>query len=120
MISNVSSLVGGNSLQQIQQLVGQQEIVQGNRVSSSEQQNELTEIAAAANEFESVFLSLMLKEMRNTLDKENGGLFAGEGSDTFGGMFDMYMSQHLAKSQPLGLGDAVGRALQGYAQTNDS
>jgi flagellar protein FlgJ len=62
----------------------------------------------------------MLKEMRNTLDQENGGLFAGEGSDTYGGMFDMYMSQHLAKSQPLGIGNAVGRALQGYTQVNNS
>lgn len=61
----------------------------------------------AASDFESVFVSLMLKEMRNTLDSENGGLFAGEGSDTFGSMFDMFMGQHIAASKPLGIGQAI-------------
>ncbi|MDE0934641.1 MAG: rod-binding protein [Mariniblastus sp.] len=65
------------------------------------------EAEAAASEFESVFLSLMLKEMRNTLDSDEGGLFGGEGSDTFGGMFDMFMGQHLSESRPLGIGDAI-------------
>jgi len=60
-----------------------------------------------ASEFESVFVSLMLKEMRNTLDGENGGLFGGEGSDTFGGMFDLFMGQHLSKSSPFGIADAI-------------
>lgn len=62
---------------------------------------------SAAKEFESVFLSMMLKEMRNTLDQKDGGLFGKEGSDTFGGMFDMFMGQHLAESQPLGIADAI-------------
>ena len=64
-------------------------------------------IEQAASEFESVFLSLLLKEMRNTLDQENGGLFGGEGSDTLGGMFDMFMGKHLAEASPLGISDAV-------------
>lgn len=65
------------------------------------------EMQKAANDFESVFVSLMLKEMRNTLDSENGGLFAGEGSDTFGSMFDMFMGKHIAASKPLGIGNAI-------------
>jgi len=65
------------------------------------------QIEHVANEFESVFLSMMLKEMRNTLDQKEGGLFGGEGSDSFGGMFDLFMGQHLAASQPLGIADAV-------------
>ena len=64
-------------------------------------------VESVASEFESIFLSLMLKEMRNTLDSENGGLFGKEGSDTFGGMFDQFMGQHLAQAQPLGIGDAI-------------
>lgn len=54
----------------------------------------------------------MLKEMRNTLDQGEGGLFGGEGSDTFGGMFDMFMSEHLAESKPLGIGAAVESYMQ--------
>ncbi len=69
--------------------------------------NEGQKIEGAAEEFESVFMSLLLKEMRNTLDKEDGGLFGSEGSDTFGGMFDMFMGQHLSKAQPLGIADAI-------------
>ncbi len=65
------------------------------------------QLDSAAQEFESVFLSLMLKEMRSTLDQKEGGLFGGESSDTFGGMFDMFMGQHLAEAQPLGIADAI-------------
>lgn len=58
------------------------------------------EIQKAGDDFEGVFLSLMLKEMRNTLE---GGFFGEESSDTYGGMFDMFVGQDLAKSQPLGI-----------------
>ena len=64
-------------------------------------------------DFESIFYSLMLKTMRSTLTE--GGLFGKEASDTYGGMFDLFMSQHLAQSQPLG----IGQALQGYLQAAD-
>jgi flagellar protein FlgJ len=83
----------------------------GDRVA---QKAELAEARSAAGrtgkvgeEFESVFLSLMLKEMRKTLDQANGGLFSGDKSDTYGGMFDMFMAQSMAKSRPLGIADAV-------------
>lgn len=66
------------------------------------------EIQQVGEDFESIFMSLMLKEMRNSLGvDEEGGLFAGEGSDTYGGLFDMFMGQHLAKSGALGIGQAV-------------
>lgn len=61
----------------------------------------------AGKDFESVFMSMLLKEMRNTLDSEEGGLFGAESSDTFGGMFDMFMGQHMAEAQPIGIGDAI-------------
>jgi peptidoglycan hydrolase FlgJ len=58
-----------------------------------------------AGEFESVFMSLLLKTMRETASEE--GLFAGDSSDTFGGMFDLFMSRHLSASNPLGIGNLV-------------
>ena len=76
-------------------------------------------IEKVASEFESVFLSMMLKEMRNTLDQEEGGLFGGEGSDSFGGMFDLFMGQHLATTQPLGIADAI-KGYLGQAPEKDS
>jgi len=119
MNNHVSAIAGESPIERLQQFAEQRELAAENLGANTGLQD-LNEIENAAKEFESVFLSLMLKEMRNTLDQENGGLFAGEGSDTFGGMFDMYMSQHLAKSQPLGIGNAVGRALEGYTQMNNS
>ena len=56
-----------------------------------------------AEEFESVFLSLLLKEMRGS-SQEESGMFGGESSDSYGGLFDMFMGQHLAKDSPLGIG----------------
>ncbi|MEC8557465.1 MAG: rod-binding protein [Planctomycetota bacterium] len=56
-----------------------------------------------AEEFESVFVSLLLKEMRGS-SQEEGGMFGGESSDSYGGLFDMFMGQHLAKDSPLGIG----------------
>lgn len=57
-------------------------------------------------EFESVFLSMLLKEMRNSLDE---GFFGSEGSDSFGGMFDLFIGQHLAKSNAIGIGDLLAQ-----------
>ena len=67
------------------------------------------------NEFEAVFVSLLLKEMRNTLDTGEGGLFGSEKSDTFGGMFDQFMGQHLAEASPLGIADAIKSYLKNAA-----
>lgn len=53
-----------------------------------------------AKEFESVFVSLLLKEMRGTLEE---GFFGQESSDVLGGMFDQFLGQHIAASSPFGL-----------------
>ncbi len=58
-----------------------------------------------AVDFESVFMSLMLKSMRETSGQD--GLFPGDSSDTFGGLFDLYMGRHLSQAQPLGIGDLI-------------
>jgi Rod binding domain-containing protein len=57
--------------------------------------------AAVAKGFEGLFMSLVLKEMRKTL--EPNGLFGKDAGDVQGGLFDMYMGQHLAQSGSLGL-----------------
>ncbi|MFK7737091.1 MAG: rod-binding protein [Pirellulaceae bacterium] len=65
-------------------------------------------------ELEGVFVSMLLKEMRNSLED---GLFGQEGSDTYGGMFDMFIGQHLADSKPLGISDVL---LNQYRQNQKS
>lgn len=71
-------------------------------------------LESIGKEFEGVFLSLMLKEMRNTL--EGGGFFGEETSDTYGGMFDMFVGQDLAESSPLGIAEMLANT---YAQSGD-
>jgi Rod binding domain-containing protein len=56
----------------------------------------------AAKDFESVFTSMILKEMRQTL----------EPNDVFGGLFDQFMGQHLAESGGIGLAKMVHGALE--------
>lgn len=61
-------------------------------------------IEEVAHQFESMFVSLLLKEMRQTLSE---GLFGGDNSDSYGALFDMYMGQHLAEGGALGIGQMV-------------
>lgn len=66
---------------------------------------------SVATEFESLFLSMMMKEMRSSLGDDS--LFGGESSDVYGGMFDMMLGQSMAESQPLGIARLLQSAM-GY------
>lgn len=57
-----------------------------------------------ASSLESVFASMLIKEMRNTLSE---GLFGSEQSDVFGGMFDLHMGQAMTEGRGLGIRDMV-------------
>ncbi len=69
-----------------------------NRSRSTESTPEAMEHVAA--EFESVFMSLLIKEMRETTED---GLFAGEASDSYGALFDLYLGQHMADAGGIGI-----------------
>jgi len=69
-------------------------------------------IAATAKDFEATFLSLLLKEMRQTLDPDGGGLFAGDTGDIQGGLFDLFLSKHLADAGGIGLAPAIEHQLR--------
>ena len=55
----------------------------------------------AIEKFEGMFMSMILKELRKTGTGE--GFFPGDHSDTYGGMFDMFVGDHLAKTSDIGL-----------------
>jgi peptidoglycan hydrolase FlgJ len=69
-----------------------------------------TKLKNTAKEFEATLLSMLLKEMRQTLD-EDGGLFPGDSGDVQGGLFDMFMSRHLADSGGIGLAAYLERQI---------
>jgi Rod binding domain-containing protein len=56
-------------------------------------------------QFESLFVSMMLKEMRQSMSEE--GLFAGDGADVYGGLFDMFLGQHVASQGAFGIADLL-------------
>lgn len=70
--------------------------------------------AQQAQEFESVFVSMLLKEMRQSSLSE-GGLFPGDSSDTYGGLFDMTFGKHIAQAGGLGLAGMIENAIAGGA-----
>ncbi len=63
-------------------------------------------IDSVAKDFESVFLSQLMKQMRQSLD--SGGMFGTGTGDVHGGLFDFFMGKHLA--------DAGGIGVAGYVQ----
>lgn len=75
----------------------------------SQQPKGSQEIEKAAKDFEAMFVSMLIKQLRETLQE---GLFTKETSDSFGAMFDMYMGEHLAESSPLGIGKAVSKYME--------
>lgn len=61
--------------------------------------------AKAAQDFEGMLVSILLKQMRQTIGGD--GLFAGENSDAYGGLFDLYMGEHIARSGGLGIAGMI-------------
>lgn len=88
----------------------------GRAAGKLDQQATLT--ARHLQEVEGLFISMMLKNLRSSETGE--GLFAGDKSDTFGGMFDMYLGQHLAESGGVGLSQMLQQSrLQSSAPAID-
>lgn len=70
------------------------------------QRTDETRLRDMAKEFEATFLSMLLKEMRQTLEPE-GGFFAGDTGDVQGGLFDLYLGRHLAEVGGIGMANSL-------------
>ncbi|HWY85576.1 MAG TPA: rod-binding protein [Gemmataceae bacterium] len=66
----------------------------------------------AAKAFESLFASVLIKQMRQTLIPGQG-LFGHDPGDVLGGLFDHFMSQHITQKGSLGIGAVIERHLEG-------
>ena len=73
-------------------------------------------IEQVGQQFEELFLSLLLKEMRQTL--ESDGLFPGDPGDVQGGLFDLYLGKHMADAGGVGLADSLNRMLKASRPAN--
>ncbi len=72
--------------------------------------------ARVAEDFEGVFASLLLKEMRKTL--EPGTLFGEDSGDVYGGLFDMYLGQQMTQSGGFGLAKMVRESMERSQSVN--
>ncbi len=68
-------------------------------------------LSGAAKQFESVFVQMMLKAMRDTVPE--GGLFDSETSDFYEGMFDQQISLNIANGKGMGLAEVIERQMSG-------
>jgi Rod binding domain-containing protein len=64
--------------------------------------------ALASEQFEGVFLSMLIKSMRTTMTE--GELFGGDTADIWGGVFDQQLGEMLARHGGLGLMEQLGGA----------
>ncbi len=70
-------------------------------------------IEKVAQQFESVFVQMMLKAMRDTVPE--GGLLGDEATKTFEQMLDSQLSVTLSESGGIGLASVIARQLKGSA-----
>lgn len=74
--------------------------------------------ADAGEQFEGIFVSMLLKEMRQSMSDD--GLFAGDTSDVYGGLFDMFLGQHIASQGAFGISELINRQLQPPSDAQNS
>lgn len=73
-----------------------------------------TAVEEVASQFESLFMQMMLKSMREATIK--GDLFESDQMDFYQGMFDQQISLELSRDGALGLSDILVEQLEGAAQ----
>ena len=64
---------------------------------------------AVADAFETMFSSMLMKQMRQTLET---GMFGSDPSDVLGGLFDHFMGSHVAQAGGLGIGEMIRSQLE--------
>src|SRR5436305_1072556 len=66
--------------------------------------------AKVAQQFEGVFASMLIKQMRQTLDGD--AMFGKDAGEVYGGMFDQFLGEHVGRQGGLGIGEMVRSALE--------
>lgn len=66
--------------------------------------------AKVAQDFESVFASMLLKEMRQSL--QPGSLFGEDAGDIYGGLFDRFLGEQMTRGTGLGMSSMVRESIE--------
>jgi peptidoglycan hydrolase FlgJ len=83
----------------------------GARVADNAPIDKKSKLFEQCREFESIFVKMMLKEMRNSVDKTDSLLSGGWAEDIYSDMLDDEYSKSLAKNAGFGLADQLYRQL---------
>ena len=82
----------------------------GARIADSRPVDKQSPLYEQCREFEAIFSKMLLKEMRNTVDK-SGLVNGGWAEDVFQDMLDDEYSKNMARTANLGLADMLYRQL---------
>lgn len=75
------------------------------------QRNDKTALRESAEQFEALFIQMMLKSMRDASNVMKSDLFQSNALETFEGMYDKELSLSMAKRNALGFADVVVKQL---------
>ena len=85
------------------------------KLKTSAQKDPEAALRKVAQEFESIFINMMLKNMRQSNEAIGSDLFTSNESKQYQEMLDSQMSQSLSKSGGMGIADALMRQLRGQS-----
>ena len=83
----------------------------GARVADSTRVDKKSKLYEQCQEFESIFVKMMMKEMRNSVDKKDSLLSGGWAEDIYQDMLDDKYSESMAKTARFGLADQLYKQL---------
>jgi Rod binding domain-containing protein len=83
----------------------------GARVADATRVDKKSKLYEQCQEFESIFVKMMLKEMRNSVDKNDSLLSGGWAEDIYQDMLDDEYSKTMAKNAGLGLSEQLYKQL---------
>jgi len=75
------------------------------------QRNDKTALRESAEQFEALFIQMMLKSMREANNVLKSDMFQSNALDTFQGMYDKELSMSMAKRNALGFADLMVKQL---------
>ena len=76
------------------------------------QQHDDSALRETAQQFEAMFIQMMLKSMRDANNELKSDLVHSDAAETFEGMYDKEMSVKLSQRNALGLADSIVRNVQ--------
>lgn len=86
-------------------------VVDAHTSSSAERIDKKSKLYEQCQEFESIFVKMMLKEMRNSVDKTDDIMSGGWAEDIYSDMLDGEYAASMAKTAGFGLSDELYKQL---------